>query len=76
VFLGAWRRNGSGGTFFAGMGRSDATFASSAVVRGLKESAFYFWKRTIADRDREKKASTKSRGKAAGMAGRVALLDR
>jgi len=27
---------------------------------GLKESAFYFWKRTIAERDREKKSEDRS----------------
>ncbi len=37
-------------------GKSGLSVREFCRTEGLKESAFYFWKRTIAERDREKKS--------------------
>jgi hypothetical protein len=41
-------------------GKSGLNVREFCRGEGLKESAFYFWKRTIAERDREKKGDGKS----------------
>ncbi len=44
-------------------GKSGQKVREFCRTEGLKESAFYFWKRTVAERDREKRGGKPARAK-------------